>query len=261
MHSVRPAAVAGMFYPAAPEELRRQVTGYLSAAGPSSDPPKALIAPHAGYAYSGAVAACAYALLRAHSNLYERVVLVGPSHRLAFEGIAVPTADAFATPLGPVPVDRATVRRLLERPYVHLLDAAHKQEHSLEVHLPFLQEVLRAFQIVPFVVGDTTAEIVADTLEHVWGGPETLVIASSDLSHDHDYETARHKDAATSRAIENLEPDAIGLDDACGRVPIGGLLLQARQRGLHGKLLELRNSGDTAGGKDHVVGYGAYGFD
>jgi AmmeMemoRadiSam system protein B/AmmeMemoRadiSam system protein A len=276
MVAVRPPAVAGAFYPGDGAALRAVVAALLTGAekadasaadpvgaraeAPESGLPKALIAPHAGYVYSGPVAATAYARLAAARDAIRRVVLIGPAHRVPVRGLAVSSASAFATPLGQVPVDRAAVESLLSLPFVSVLDAAHAVEHSLEVHLPFLQQQLASFSIVPVVAGEASAEQVAQALELLWGGPETLVVVSSDLSHYEDYETARRMDAATSRAIEELRPEAIGFEDACGRVPVSGLLTLARRRGLVCRTVDLRNSGDTAGPKDRVVGYGAYLF-
>jgi hypothetical protein len=259
--ATRPAAFAGTFYPGTRAELEAAVRGYLAAApaAPADAPaPKALIAPHAGYVYSGPVAASAYARLSPLRGRVERVVLLGPSHRVFLEGLAVPDADAFQTPLGPVPVDRAGLERALELPQVQVLARAHEFEHSLEVQLPFLQLVLGDFALVPLVAGDASAESVAEVLDALWGGDETRVVVSSDLSHYEPYERARRQDARTCAAIEALRPEALGEDDACGRVPIRGLLLAARARGLAVRALDLRSSGDTAGTRERVVGYGAF---
>jgi AmmeMemoRadiSam system protein B len=221
---------------------------------------KALVVPHAGYVYSGPVAASAYALLASLRDRIRRVVLLGPSHRVGFEGLAASSADAFETPLGRVEIDAEAVERALLLPQVRRLDAAHAQEHSLEVQLPFLQRVLSDFRLVPLVVGDATPAEVAEVIETLWGGAETLLVVSSDLSHYLPYEQAKALDRATTQAIENLDPEAIGEDQACGRLPVQGLLLAARRHGLHARTLDLRSSGDTAGSRDAVVGYGAYAF-
>ncbi len=262
MTRTRHPAVVGSFYPSDPAELGAAVDAYVSEAvsGPSQPIPKALIAPHAGYIYSGPVAGSAYAQLGELRGKIERVVLIGPAHRVAVSGLATLSAEAFRTPLGDVAVDRAAVEELLRFPQVHRLDEAHELEHSLEVHLPFLQRVLGAISLVPLVAGDATAEEVAEVLEAVWGGPETLVVISSDLSHYYDYESARDMDAATTKAIERLDPEDLGRESACGRVAIRGLLLVARRHGLSVRTLDVRNSGDTAGPRDQVVGYGAYAF-
>ncbi|MFQ5784186.1 MAG: AmmeMemoRadiSam system protein B [Alphaproteobacteria bacterium] len=275
MTSVRPPAVAGLFYPAEARDLDRTVRDYLAAAGSSgpapkaliaphagsSGPaPKALIAPHAGYVYSGAVAASVYARLREVRAEIDRVVLLGPAHRHAFRGLALCDADSFATPLGTVPVDREAAARIATLPQIVRLDAAHRDEHSLEVHLPFLQRALDDFAIVPLVVGDATPEQVAEVIECLWGGRETLIVVSSDLSHYLDYDSARRLDAMTSRAIEALRPEDLAPQQACGRLPIQGLLRVARTRGLSATTVDLRNSGDTAGPRDEVVGYGAWLF-
>jgi AmmeMemoRadiSam system protein B len=222
--------------------------------------PKAMIAPHAGYIYSGPIAAAAYApLIRAHA-IITRVILLGPAHRVFVRGLATSSATRFETPLGAIDLDRTAIERALALPQVRIMDEAHATEHSLEVQLPFLQEVLDSFRLVPFVVGDASAEEVAEVLDLLWGGDETLIVVSSDLSHYLDYGTARALDAATTEAIEGLNPEAIGYDQACGRHPINGLLALARRRGLQAQTLDLRSSGDTAGPRDHVVGYGAYVF-
>lgn len=258
---VRRPAVAGLFYPDDPAELEAAIRAYLAeAADPDAPLPKAVIAPHAGYVYSGPVAASAYAPLSAGRGRIRRVVLLGPSHRVPFRGLAASSAAWFETPLGRVPVDRAAITAILDLPQVQVLDAAHAQEHSLEVHLPFLQAVLGEFSLVPLVVGDATPAEVGEVLERLWGGPETVIVISSDLSHYLDYETARRIDAATARAIEALEPEAIGYEQACGRNPVNGLLWVARRKGLHARTVDLRSSGDTAGPRDQVVGYGAWLF-
>ncbi len=260
METVRPPAVAGTFYPAEPHTLRRMVDGFLEQGQAEGEPPKAMIVPHAGYVYSGPVAASAYARLRPHARTISRVVLLGPSHRVAFRGIAAPEADWFETPLGRVRIDQEAIDGLLDLPWVQRSDQAHALEHSLEVHLPFLQEVLEDFALVPLVVGDAQPEQVAQVIERLWGGPETLIVVSSDLSHYLDYDSARAIDERTSRAIEGLRPGDIGFDQACGALPVRGLLQVARRRGLRGRTIDLRNSGDTAGPRDQVVGYGAYVF-
>lgn len=259
--SVRPPAVAGLFYPENAQALQSAVEGYLHAVAPADTaPPKAIIAPHAGYIYSGPVAASAYARLRPLRGTVKRVVLLGPAHRVSFSGLATSSASAFDTPLGPMTLDRATLDRLLALPQVRPFDEAHALEHSLEVQLPFLQVVLGECMLVPLVVGKTEPDAIAQVLERVWGEAETLIVVSSDLSHYHDYETARRRDQATARAIEQLHPEAIGYEDACGRDPINGLLHFARRHGLQARTLDLRNSGDTAGPPDRVVGYGAFAF-
>lgn len=259
--NIRNPAVSGMFYPGEAGELHRQVQGYLRDAASGTHNPKAVIVPHAGYIYSGPVAATAYASLAPRRRRIERVVLLGPSHRVPLEGMAVSSAEFFATPLGDIPIDREAVQHLLTLPQVRIMDEAHLLEHSLEVQLPFLQETLGEFRLVPIVVGDSSPDEVAEVLELLWGGEETLLVISSDLSHYQDYETARRLDRATSDAIEALAPQRIHYDDACGRNPVNGLLLAARRRGLHASTLDLRNSGDTAGPRDRVVGYGAYVFE
>jgi AmmeMemoRadiSam system protein B len=245
--AVRRPAVAGLFYPADAAELRREVEDLLGGArGPEGAAPKALIVPHAGYVYSGPVAATGYARLRGAA--VRRVVLLGPAHRYPLRGVATHGADFFETPLGRIPVERTSLP---------VLDAAHAKEHSLEVHLPFLQVVLGEFTLVPVVVGDASPDEVADALEGRWGGPETLVVVSSDLSHYHDYATARRLDRRTADAITAAEP-GLRPEQACGCHAVNGLLALARKKGLAVELLDLRSSGDTAGPRDEVVGYGAF---
>jgi AmmeMemoRadiSam system protein B/AmmeMemoRadiSam system protein A len=260
MTVVRQPAVAGKFYPADPAELRAAVGDYLDAplTKSAASPPKAIIVPHAGYVYSGSVAGSGYALLRELRGTIDRVVLLGPAHTVSFQGLAASGADVFETPLGPVPVDIAAVSDLLRLPHVQVLDEAHAREHSLEVHLPFLQESLGDFQLIPLVVGQATPAQVSEVLEAVWGGSETLIVISSDLSHYHPYDTACRVDWETSLAIEQGRTGDLRGDRACGFVPISGLLESAAKRGLHARTVDLRNSGDTTGGRDQVVGYGAY---
>ena len=258
----RRAAVAGAFYPRDPVELRLAVRRHLADAEAATDEPLplAVIAPHAGYVYSGAVAASAYARLEPARGKVRRVALLGPSHHVPLRTIAAPAADAFETPLGRVPIDRVAIERIAALPQVEVRDDAHANEHSLEVHLPFLQEVLGSFSLVPLVVGDASPEAVAQVIEALWDDPGTLVVVSSDLSHYHDYETARRLDAATSEAIAKLDGAAIDPEGACGFHPVRGLLLAARRRGLTCRVVDLRTSGDTAGPRDRVVGYGSYVF-
>lgn len=260
MSDIRRPAVAGMFYPGDARELRTMVQSFLGPLAMGGEAPKAIIAPHAGYIYSGPVAATAYrALAKARAEI-RRIVLLGPSHRLAFDGLALSSARYFATPLGNIPVDRAACDAISDLPQVHVLDEAHAMEHSLEVHLPFLQIILDEFSVVPLVVGDAAPAVVSEVLERLWDGPQTRFVVSSDLSHYHDYQTAKYLDEATSRAIEKLRFEDIGYDRACGRNPVSGLLNLARAHGLRGRTLDQRNSGDTAGPRDQVVGYGAYAF-
>lgn len=256
----RRPAVAGLFYPDDPRALGRMLDHYLAEAHPEAPTPKAVIVPHAGYVYSGPIAASAYACLGAARATITRVLLLGPAHRVPFRGLAASSAERFETPFGAVELDRVGIECALALPQVRLLDEAHALEHSLEVQLPFLQRVLDHFSLLPFVVGEATADEVAELLELLWGGPETLIVVSSDLSHYHGYAVAQRLDALTSRAIESLQPQEIGYEQACGRNPINGLLEVARRRGLHAQTLDLRNSGDTAGPRDQVVGYGAYLF-
>ena len=259
----RPPAVAGLFYAGRRERLERELDDALAQArGVSPAPhgtPKALIVPHAGYAYSGAVAASGYRTLAGARGRVSRVVLLGPCHRVPVRGLALPGVDAFATPLGDVPLDRAAVAAVAALPQVVVAPAAHAREHSLEVQLPFLQRWLGAFALVPLAVGDATPAEVAEAIETLWGGDETLVVVSSDLSHYHRYDDARALDAATVRAILARET-SLDHEQACGATPIAGLLEVARRRDLRPQLLDLRNSGDTAGDRSRVVGYASIAF-
>lgn len=261
MTAVRKPAVAGLFYPAAPGALKTEVDAFLAAAKREGGVPKAIIAPHAGYVYSGAIAASAYARLLPARGIVRHVVLLGPAHRVPFRGLAAANVSHFETPLGRIPVDEAALEAIADLPHVGRLDAAHAQEHSLEVHLPFLQAVFDEFLLVPLAVGDATAAEVGEVLERLWGGPETLIVVSSDLSHYHDYATAVALDRATSLAIEALRYEDLDWESACGRVPVSGLLHVARRQRLTAHTVDLRNSGDTAGTRDRVVGYGAYVFE
>ncbi len=239
------------------------VEGFLQEARPANaSAPKAIIVPHAGYVYSGPIAASAYARLAPERDTIERVVMLGPSHRASFKGLAAPNDGAFATPLGTVRVDTAVIRDLCSHwPQVIVFDEAHACEHALEVHLPFLQCVLADFQIVPLLVCDASHEEVAEVIEALWGGDETRFVISSDLSHYHDYASACELDALTARAIEELRPRDVGEEQACGHVPIRGLLRVAARHRLRALTVDLRNSGDTASPRSEVVGYGAWVFE
>ena len=248
---VREPAVAGMFYPADPAELRWTVEGFLADVPVrEGTSPKAIIVPHAGYIYSGSIAASAYACVRPAD--IRRVILLGPAHRVWLEGVGTSSASAWRTPLGDVAVEAP--------PGFTVVDAAHAEEHSLEVQLPFLQVVLGEFTLLPLVVGQATKEEIADILASLWGGDETLIVISSDLSHYENYETANRMDSAASQAIVDLDPTGLESRNACGCIPICGLLHLAKQKGMRAELIDLRNSGDTAGSREQVVGYGAYAF-
>jgi len=266
MPVVREAVVDGLFYPAAPGALRAQVVDYLVGVDPADDAvhasPKLLITPHAGYEYCGAVAAQAYALLgRRGARAIRRVVMLGPAHRVALVGLAAPRAQAFETPLGRVELDCPALASLDDLPQVHRSDRAHEREHSLEVQLPFLQTLLgSSFTLVPLVVGTAGAEAVAQVIERLWGGEETLIVISSDFSHYLPYEQAQAVDRATAQRILALSA-TVSLHEACGACAINGALLAARCHGLVPRVLDLRNSGDTAGDRDRVVGYGAIVFE
>ncbi len=260
MSQVRPAAVAGMFYPRDARELQREVAELLDGVenlAPRFGHPKALIVPHAGYIYSGPVAARAYDELAAARGIVKRVVLLGPVHRVPVRGLALPGVEAFDTPLGRVPVDAEAVQALAPLRQVVTSTAAHAMEHSLEVQLPFLQRMLGEFALVPLAVGDAKPQEVREVIERLWGGPETLFVISTDLSHYHPYEEARAIDQATLARIASFDTD-INHEEACGATPLNGFLAAARAHGLSIRLLGANNSGDTAGGKDRVVGYSAF---
>ncbi len=259
MSTVRPPAVAGMFYPADARQLAHDVRQLLAEARPPALVPKALIAPHASYIYSGAIAASAYATLQPIAARIRRVILLGPTHRVAVRGLALPGVDAFDTPLGRVMLDAHAAQLIAHLPQVSISAAAHELEHSLEVQLPFLQMLLPNFTLLPLAVGMASAEEVAEVLEILWGGDETLVVISSDLSHFLPYATAQRMDHDTVQAILGLR-QTIGHDHACGGTPINGLIVAAQHHHLTPHLLDLRNSGDTAGSHDRVVGYAALAF-
>jgi len=267
MNKIRDPAVAGMFYPADEQTLKDDVLAYLAQTHDKvAQQPKALVVPHAGYIYSGPIAATAYNQLIPFKDKINRVVLLGPSHRVGFSGLALPESDYFYTPLGEIPVDKQAVKELSHLTQVVVSERAHREEHSLEVQLPFLQLILDEFTLVPIVVGDAERHEVAEVIKQAWCGENehcdehTLIVISSDLSHYHKYDEAKQRDRATSDAIENLKPDLIHYDDACGRNGLNGMITVAEERGLTAELLDLRNSGDTAGDKNRVVGYGAYVF-
>lgn len=254
----RAPAVAGGFYPDNPKVLRRQIGGFLRAASGVGPPPKALIVPHAGYQYSGPVAASGYSLLEPIRHRITRVVLLGPSHHMLFYGLATTEADAFATPLGMIPIDRGGIEVALALPRVQVLDQAHQREHSLEVQLPFLQMTLDDFSLIPFAVGEAEAGDVANVVDALWGGDETLIVVSSDLSHFRDYSTAQAIDRETSDLIEHCQWQQLNGERACGFCCICGLLKIVEQRKLRVETIDLRNSGDTSGTRAQVVGYGSY---
>jgi AmmeMemoRadiSam system protein B len=260
----RPAAVAGMFYPESAAVLARNVSQLLSSAVQSPGlHPKAIIAPHAGYVYSGAVAASIYACLFAQRGMIRRIVLLGPTHRVSIDGLALPATTTFTTPLGTVPIDLALVEAVKDMPQIVISDAAHAQEHSLEVQLPFLQSIFGgdsdSFSLLPLAVGHATPEQVAEVLERLWGGDETLIVVSTDLSHFLPYVQAQQVDKQTVQMILELAP-SIPHQQACGATPVNGLLLAARRHGLRARLIDHCNSGDTAGDRSRVVGYGAFAF-
>jgi AmmeMemoRadiSam system protein B len=259
MSAIRPPAVAGMFYPADAGELAREVRYFLTHAHPFDLIPKALIVPHAGYVYSGAVAATAYATLYPVASRIRRVVLLVPTHRIAVRGLALPEASAFDTPLGRVMLDTNAMQSILHLPQVSISAQVHALEHALEVQLPFLQTVLTDFTLLPLAVGMTSGEEVAQVLEYLWGGEETLIVVSSDLSHYLPYNISQRVDNETVQAILNLQ-QPISHEQACGGTPISGLILAARHHHLTPHLLGQCNSGDTSNSREQVVGYAAIAF-
>ncbi len=255
----REPAVAGAFYPADMDTLKSEVNHLLAETKTTSATmPKAIIVPHAGYIYSGPVAAPAYHTLIEYKDQIKRVVLLGPSHRVAVNGLALSSATYFATPLGNIPIDQQAVSMLANQRGIEVIEQAHLYEHSLEVHLPFLQTVLGDFQLVPIVVGEAPPELVATVLEELLTDDSTICVTSTDLSHFHDYTTAQKLDTATSKSIVELDYKKIGYEDACGRNPLNGLLYWAKMHHYKVTQLDVRNSGDTSGSKDRVVGYGSY---
>jgi len=261
MSNIKQPCVDGYFYPGNPEILSKTIHNLITSAKSFElPPPKAIIAPHAGYTYSGAIAATIYKTLLPNKDLIKRVVVVGPAHKLSFRGIATTNCDYFSTPLGNLAIDLAAIASILSMPTVQVLEHAFDMEHCLEVQLPFLQTVLKDFKLIPFVIGNAQPQDVANLLLRLWGGRETLIVISSDLSHYYDYNTAQEFDKAASKAITSLAPNDLQDHQACGQLPIKGLLLAAAELKLQAQILDLRNSGDTSGNKDRVVGYGAYYF-
>jgi len=259
--ATRPAAVAGAFYPDDPGELAATVDRLLERARRYAGPaPKALVVPHAGYVYSGAIAASGYACIVPSAQRLRHVVLFGPAHRVPVHGCALPGASSFATPLGSVPVDVDLAARLAELPGVTTSARAHQLEHSLEVQLPFLQRILPSFTVLPIAVGYAEPSDVANVLDAAWGDASTLVVISSDLSHYLPYADACSIDRATAERIVDLDVRPLDQHEACGATPVSALLIAARRRGLGATLVDLCNSGDTAGSRDQVVGYGAFAF-
>ena len=269
MHTIRPAAVAGSFYPGHNQALTDNIqvllkqaaanTQSTTAPGMGSVPPKAIVVPHAGYIYSGQTAAIAYNKLAQWHDTIKRVILLGPVHRVPVLGLALPDVDAFTTPLGEVKLDKAAIKSITGMKQVVVSYPAHAQEHSIEVQLPFLQSVLDDFKLVPLAVGDATPEEVAEVLDALWGGPETIIVISSDLSHFLPYAVANEVDKSTVNNILHMQGN-LTHHQACGGTPVNGLILAAKKHHLHPTLLDLCNSGDTAGDKGRVVGYAAFAF-
>ncbi|NQT61751.1 MAG: AmmeMemoRadiSam system protein B [Candidatus Marinimicrobia bacterium] len=262
MKQIRPSAVSGMFYPGDPHILEDQISGFIhERPNETTAVPKAIIVPHAGTIYSGSIAAAAYRTLLQYRHVIRKVILLGPAHRVYLQGLALPTDDQFQTPLGEINLDTKTIQKLVDDyPQISFSDQAHAEEHSLEVQLPFLQKVLASFRLIPFVVGEATQKEVADVIEYLWGGDESLIVISTDLSHFHSYDEAVKLDTIAANHIESFQGELLGDHSACGRIPLRGFLHLAKQKGMSIKRLDLRNSGDTSGRKDQVVGYGAWGL-
>ena len=258
MQGIRQPAVAGLFYPDNPDILKAMIADYLLQIALVDKAPSAIIVPHAGYIYSGAIAACAYARLQSRRSSIKRVILLGPSHTVAFTGLALSHAEAFRTPLGDIAIDTEAMAAISDFPFVEYSEQAHVSEHSLEVQLPFLQMTLDSFKLLPIVAGDCPAELIEQVLELFYGLDDSLIVISSDLSHFHDYATAQRLDKHTSEIIEQLDYQQLNYDSACGRVPVSGLMALAKKLTLRIETIALANSGDTAGDKNRVVGYGAY---
>jgi AmmeMemoRadiSam system protein B/AmmeMemoRadiSam system protein A len=257
----RAPAVAGLFYPAEPAALDRMVRAELDAATAEPVAVKAIVAPHAGYRYSGPIAGSAFKRVAHLKEQVTCVVVIGPSHRMHFQGMAVPSATGLATPLGTVAIDQTALARALKLPDIRVFDLPFEGEHALEVELPFIQMLFPRASVVPILVGEARADAVERVLAELWGGPETLIVISSDLSHFHPYDAARKLDLGTSQAIETVAPEKIDGNGACGFRALAGLLRRAAELDLRATTHDLRNSGDTAGAHDSVVGYGAYTFE
>jgi AmmeMemoRadiSam system protein B len=257
---IRQSVFGDMFYPKDSKKLTTMIDSFLDNVTEDHPIPKAIIAPHAGYIYSGQTAAHAFKCML-KSKAIKKVIVVAPSHQHAFEGIATTTADQFETPLGKIPIDQITCKKLsAEFKSVQIQESAFDREHALEVELPFLQKVLPTFTLIPLIVGEVAPKQLSEVLLSIWNGPETLIVISSDLSHYQSYAIANQIDHATAKAIENLLPDKIAPGQACGQIGIVALLDVAKQKALKVTCVDLRNSGDTAGDRDRVVGYGAFHF-
>lgn len=261
MKIIQKPVVAGTFYPSDVEELTFMLQNFFAKVQGHAQPlPQAIVAPHAGYIYSGPIAASAYACLKKARDQIKRVIIVAPSHRYPFTGIATSSADFFSTPLGEIPIDRAALQKIAVLPQIIQLDAAFASEHSLEVQLPFLQMQLTDFTLIPLLVGMASPKEVAEVLTMLWMEKGTLIVVSSDLSHYHEYQTAQQLDLITAQKILALDYNALDGEQACGYMGLQGLLLFVKQKGWRAECLDLRNSGDTVGEKDYVVGYGAFHF-
>lgn len=261
MDQIREACVAGYFYPANPSRLQSLINNLLhNAKAINLEAPLALIAPHAGYQYSGEIAGTIYKTVMQNADKIKNVILIGPAHRVWFDGIAAPQVTGMRTPLGTVKINKELVDKACNLKYINHLEHAYENEHSLEVQLPFFQTIFKDFLLAPFLAGNCKPDQIAELIKTLWSPEDTLVVISSDLSHYHNYDTAQKLDKATSKAILELAPEKISDQQACGRLPIKGLLIAAQDLGLKPQMLDLRNSGDTAGPKDRVVGYGAYYF-
>lgn len=261
MKAIRKAIGSGIFYPKLKSDLVVLVRKLLKK-GPSVKrkcPVKAIISPHASFTFSGSVAGSIFAMVKNQKEI-RRIVLLGPSHRVAFAGLAIPSADEFETPLGKVAVDRLSLIRMTEYADVSWLDEAHRYEHSLEVQLPFIQMLFPMASIIPIVVGDVDPESIVSVLDEVWGGRETLIVVTTDLSHDLPCNEANARDRRASETIKALDGDALNAEDVCGLLPLKGFLKMAKAKRLKLISMVLKNSGDRGCTSDRVVGYGGYAF-
>ncbi|MDH5654459.1 MAG: AmmeMemoRadiSam system protein B [Spirochaetia bacterium] len=257
METVRESAVAGSFYPDEKKHLADLVDSYLSGEDKKNPLPEAIIVPHAGYMYSGAVAGKGYTSIKQLD--IKNILIIGPAHRVYVNGLAIPDCDAFVTPLGKISVNKELYPELVKLPFISINDEAHKDEHCIEVQLPFLQRLFTSFQIIPVLAGNADEEQI-QTLFDLTSGKIDLIIVSSDLSHYNSYETAKNLDRNAANSIEALDPFSLESEQACGSRPIKGLLLYAKRAGLKVKTLVLQNSGDVSGSRSSVVGYGSFIF-
>lgn len=255
----RKPTVAGLFYPSETDNLSKLITDLLNQKPPVSFT-KMLIVPHAAYQYIGEILAQSYLHLFSRSQQIKTVVLLTPSHHIKFNGIAITSKDCYLTPFGEVIIDSDAMMTLLNFPQVVMFDDAHIKEHSIEIHLPFLQTILPSFSLVPLIIGETNSYNILEILEKLWEQEETLIIASMNLSHYQTYNIAQELDQRTSQAIESLHWQSLQTNQICNIHLISSLLQLAHQKSLTPKTIKVCNSGDLTGIKNRVVGYGAFIF-